>query len=67
MATFSHMDHKAMKNKILFLSLLSAMSQTTFASETSDEIALLRQQVQLLTERLNNFKNSCIAYQADRE
>lgn len=46
-----------MKNKILFLSLLSAMNQTTFASETSDEIALLRQQVQLLTERLNKLES----------
>jgi len=45
-----------MKNKILFVLLLTAMSQTSFASETSDEIALLRQQVQLLTERLNKLE-----------
>ena len=46
-----------MKNKALFLSLLTAMSQTAFASETTDEIALLRQQIQMLTERLDKIEN----------
>ena len=46
-----------MKTKVLFLSLLSVMQQTAFASETSDEIALLRQQIQLLTQRLDKLES----------
>ena len=46
-----------MKTNVLFLSMLSAMSQSAFASETSEEIALLRQQVELLTQRLNKLEN----------
>jgi hypothetical protein len=42
-----------MKNKVLFVSLVAAMSSTAFASETTDEIALLREQVKLLTQRLD--------------
>ena len=45
-----------MKNKILPLSLLLAMSQSSFANDSSEEIALLREQVQLLTERLNQLE-----------
>ncbi|MBL4773483.1 MAG: putative porin, partial [Alcanivoracaceae bacterium] len=49
--------HTIMKNKALLLYLLTAMSQTAFASETTDEIALLRQQIQMLTERLDKIEN----------
>ena len=56
-----------MKNKILFLSMLSAMSQASFASETSDEIALLRQQVQLLTERLNKLESKSNATEKEQK
>ncbi len=46
-----------MKTKVLFLSMLSAMSQSAFANDTAEEIALLRQQVELLTQRLNKLEN----------
>ncbi len=46
-----------MKTKALFLSLLSVMSHSAFASETSQEIALLRQQIQLLTQRLDKLES----------
>ena len=46
-----------MKTKVLFLSLLSIMSHNAFASETSQEIALLRQQIQLLTQRLDKLES----------
>jgi hypothetical protein len=46
-----------MKSKVLFLSMLSAMSQNTYANDTAEEIALLRHQVELLTQRLNKLEN----------
>ncbi len=46
-----------MKTKVLFLSMLSAMSQGAYANDTSEEIALLRQQVELLTQRLNKLES----------
>lgn len=56
-----------MKYKILFLSMLSVMSQTSFSNETSEEIALLRQQVQLLTERLNKLEAKSNATEKEQE
>ncbi len=56
-----------MKYTILILSLLSAMSQSSFASETSEEIALLRQQVQMLTERLNKLEAKTKATQENQK
>ena len=47
-----------MKKKVLFLSLMASMSQTVFANETSEEIALLRQQIQMLSARLDKLENS---------
>jgi hypothetical protein len=46
-----------MKTKVLFLSMLSAMSQSAFASETSEEVKLLRQQIQLLSQRLDKLES----------
>ena len=46
-----------MKTKVLFISLIFVMSPTVFANETSQEIALLRQQIQLLTQRLDKLEN----------
>ena len=56
-----------MKNKILYLSLLTAMSQPSFGSETSEEIKLLRQQVQMLTERLNALENQSNAVEKEQK
>ncbi len=47
-----------MTHKILFLSLLTAMSQTAFGNETAEEIALLRAQIQSLTQRLDKLENT---------
>ncbi len=46
-----------MKYKILILLFIPTICQTLYASEASEEIALLRQEVRLLTERLNKLEN----------
>ncbi|MFK8011702.1 MAG: putative porin [Marinicellaceae bacterium] len=56
-----------MKKKILCLSLIAAMNPTAFASDTSEEVALLRQQVQLLTERLNKLEAQTKASQEQQK
>ena len=56
-----------MKMKILCVSLLVAMNQTSYASDTSDEVALLRQQVQMLTERLNKLEAKTKATQESQK
>lgn len=49
-----------MKNKIILLSILASLSQAVVASESPEEIDLLRQQIKLLTERLDKLEKQPI-------
>lgn len=44
------------KNKIILLSILASLSQAVSASESPEEIELLRQQIKLLNERLDKLE-----------
>ncbi len=46
-----------MKNKIILLLILASLSQTVSANTSAEELDLLRQQIKLLTERLDKLEN----------
>ncbi len=50
------MEIKLVKNKVILLSILASLSQAVSASDSQEEVDLLRQQIKLLNERLDNLE-----------
>lgn len=45
-----------MKQKLLVISMLTAFSQMSYANSSADEIAVLKQQIQLLSQKINQLE-----------